>query len=79
MLLDGCVEETFHRSMLSCTCNYVSVQAVLAIQASWLEPANIIWVVKHVFDGGVSLVNADWKTCQNNPLDYNAIGVSIED
>ena len=79
MLFDWGIEETLHSSMFACACNYVAIQSMLGVQTSWFEPTNVVWVVEHVLDGSVSLVNANRKAGQNNPLDYNAIGIGIED
>ena len=40
-----------------------------------LEPADILGVMEHEADGGLSLVNLEWEARQHNPLQNDAIGV----
>ena len=60
MLLDGGIEQTLHSTMLTHALDNVALQSMLGDEACRLEPLDVIRIVKHVFDGGVTLVHSNW-------------------
>lgn len=79
MLFDGGMKQALHCAVFTDTRHYVALQAVLRVQASWLEPLNIGWIVKHVLDDRISLLHFDGVARQHNALENQAIGIGTQD
>jgi len=75
VLLDGSIEETLHHTMVSHTLDDISLQSMFGCQACRHEPPDIIRIVKHVLDCGVSLVDSGRISCQDDSLQDNPVSI----